>query len=100
MYNIQHTTLQQYITTSKQKTSLSSKTTKYLTNNSSLLTNIKPLKIYSTTNLSYNNTTQLININDSKNLIKCYIKITLNNIFVTYIFNSKIKTISLALAIL
>lgn len=96
MYNIQHTTLQQYITTSKQKTSLSSKTTKYLTNNSSLLTNIKPLKIYSTTNLSYNNTTQLININDSKNLIKCYIKITLNNIFVTYIFNSKIKTISLA----
>jgi len=96
MYNIHHTTLQQYITTSKQKTSLSSKTTKYLTNNSSLLTNIKPLKIYSTTNLSYNNTTQLININDSKNLIKCYIKITLNNIFVTYIFNSKIKTISLA----
>ena len=33
MYNIQHTSLQQYINTSKQKTSLSSKTTKYLTNN-------------------------------------------------------------------
>ena len=100
MYNIQHTTSQQYTVISKNKkiSSTSTKTIKHLlTNNPSLLANIKPLKIYPTSNLSYNiYTTELININNSKNLIKCYIKITLNNIFVTYVFNSQIKTISLA----
>ena len=101
MYNIQHTISQQYIITSKNKntSSTSIKTIKHLqTNNTTTTTlaNIKFLKIYSTENLSYNTyITQLDTIN-SKNLIKCFINITLNNIFVTYVFNSKIKTISLA----
>ena len=98
MYNIQHTISQQYIFTSKNSKNISSiKTIKHLlTNNTNTLVNKKTFKIYPTTDLSYTFYTTQLNSIDSKNIIKCYIKITLNNIFVTYIYNSKIKTISLA----
>lgn len=105
MYNIQYTTSQKFTissTTSHLKSTSNTSSLKILStlstdNNFKILNKTnKILKIYPTQALSYKNYLTTFETISENNLIKCYIKITLNNIFVTYNFNNKIKTISLA----
>lgn len=101
MYNIQYTTSQKFSINHhlKSNTNTSLKVVSSLSNDNNLKildkTN-KILKIYPTQAISHQNYLTTLETISENNLIKCYIKITLNNIFVTYNFDNKIKTISLA----
>ena len=107
MYNIQYTTSQKFTISStyhhlKSNNTNNNTSLKILstlsndTNFKTLDKTKKILKIYPTQAISHQNYLTILETINETNLIKCYIKITLNNIFVTYNFNNKIKTISLA----